>query len=109
MEDSFYTAIAKVDFEGRTAVFVYKKVELLKYGDGKYHTKDLMPTSRNGGTRYFEESMLNREFNISDMETVIYTCNKETCIEWLKAKQESYINAEMNKIKLINDSVIRLE
>lgn len=69
--------------------------------------------SRNNSTRYFEESMIDKEYEITNELTVFYSESKEKCAEWLQNKRDSllqsykfnYERLEKSEIKEVEESV----
>lgn len=69
--------------------------------------------SRNNSTRYFEESMLDKEYEITNELTVFYSVNKDKCVEWLQNKRTSllqsykfdYERLEKSEIKEVEEKI----
>ena len=71
-------------------VFNYSAMKIKKHYDTMLEMKYPYFTDRNNSTRYFEESMLDREYKITDELTVFYSADKGKCVDWLTEKRNAY-------------------
>lgn len=79
--------------------FNYSPVEVLKQYPFAFEMRYPYFTSSTYSTRYFEEGMLDREYEITNELTVFYSADKEKCVEWLEGKKRNFcgcINSTMN-------------
>ena len=69
--------------------------------------------NQNNSTRYFEESMLDKEYEITNELMVFYSANKDKCVEWLQNKRDmllqsykfNYERLEKSEIKEVEEKV----
>ena len=69
--------------------------------------------SRNNSTQYFDEGMLDKEYEITNELMVFYSASKEKCAEWLESRRDmllqsykfDYERLEKSKIKEVEERV----
>lgn len=64
-------------------------------------------TSNTYSTRYFEERMVDKEYQVTDILTVFYSTDKEKCVEWLKAKREELLKISKKNCERLEKSKIK--
>lgn len=89
--------------------FNFFTMEINKIYPDMVETKHLHLTSRNYSTRYFEKSMLDKEYKISDELTVFYSERKENCIKWLNDRRNSLVQSYKYDYERLNKSEIKEE
>lgn len=108
-----YVAYMRFSRTGEEIVFNYSAMEIIKCYPNVIETKYSHFTNKNNSTRYFEKSMLDREYDITDELTVFYSADKGKCINWLTEKRNSYIwacrkalqNLEQSKIQEVIEKI----
>lgn len=88
-------------------VFNYSAMEITRHYPSVIETKYPYFTDRNNSTRYFEESMLDREYKITDELTVFYSADKGKCIDWLTEKRNAYLAVYRNVLQRLEQSNIQ--
>ena len=88
-------------------VFNYSAMKIKKHYDTMLEMKYPYFTDRNNSTRYFEESMLDRDYKITDELTVFYSADKGKCVDWLTEKRNAYFAEYRNGLQRLEQSNIR--
>lgn len=67
--------------------FNYSPMEVVKQYPFALEMRYPYFISRNNSTRYFEEGMLDKEYEITNELAVFYFTSKEKCAEWLEKSE----------------------
>ena len=102
-----FAAYIKFPEESGEVEFEYSVMEINKVYPDMIETKHFYFTSRNYSTRYFEKSMLNKEYEISYELTVFYSESKEDCLKWLTDKRNLLLQIYKNKYERLKNSEIK--
>lgn len=86
--------------------FSYSNMEIKKRYPTVIETKHSYFTSNNVSINFFDETMLEKEYEISDLLTVFYSASEDKCIEWLNTKRENLIrDYKFNYERLLESKV----
>lgn len=88
-------------------VFAYSAMEIIRNYPSAIETKHYYFTDINHSTRYFDESMLDREYRITDELTVFYSADKDKCVNWLTEKRNAYFSEYRSGLRRLEQSSIQ--
>ena len=93
--------------ENEEIKFSYSSMEIVRHYPGVVEMCYSYFTDRNNSTHYFEKSMLDREYEITDELTVFYSASKEKCVEWLQNKRASLLQSYKTNYERLENSEIK--
>lgn len=110
MNGNIYGAYVKFPKVSGKVEFNYLAMEIQKIYPDMLELKYPYFTSRNVSTRYFEKSMLNKEYVITDELTIFYSESKDKCVEWLQKQRDELIrDYSYNYNRLLESEVCEVE
>lgn len=102
-----YSAWVKFPKSDEEIVFAYSAMEIKTRYDTMLEMRYPYFTDRNNSTRYFEKSMLEKEYRITDELKVFYSASKEKCIEWLTQERNKIIELYRRDLQRLEQSEIK--
>lgn len=87
--------------------FNYSPMEVVKQYPLAFEMRYSYFTSSTYSTRYFEKSMLDKEYEITNELTVFYSISKEKCAEWLENKRNELLQSYKLNYERLQKSEIK--
>ena len=96
MEDvkCLYGACVKFPQVAGDIEFKYSAMEVVKVNDDEtLQTRYPYFISRSYSTKFFDKSMLDKEFEVTESLTVFYSKDKQKCVDWLNKRRNELIES----------------
>ena len=93
IKDKIYGAHVMFPKISGKVIFSYSEMKIKTRYPDMIELEHYYFTSKHYSTRYFDKSMLEKEYEISAELTVFYSEDKQACIDWLTKKRDTLLES----------------
>ena len=88
--------------------FNYSAMEIVKVNDDEtLQTRYPYFISRSYSTKFFDKSILDKEFDVTESLTVFYSKDKQSCIDWLNKRRNELLESYKYNYERLSKSEVK--
>ena len=107
--EKIYVAYIKFPQIAGDIKFDYSEIQIVRRYNDMVEVEGYYFTSMHHSTRYFDRTMLDVEYKITDSLTCYYSDSKEKCIEWLSNKRADLLKSYEFNYNRLKKSIVKEE